>query len=174
VRRVRVVGIDPSLTASAFVTLVDSRLESAVKRAAPRDWRKGPNRFRGYDALLRGIRWRDAALIVVEGYSMRSSGNALTRLAELGAWMRQRWWRAGVPFTEVAPVTLKAWVTDGLSQADKMRVREHAAARWSGVDDSWDDNLVDAYSLARMGTAILKGSKDRRLGRLQVVRREGT
>jgi hypothetical protein len=58
--------------------------------------------------------------------------------------------------TLVAPQALKKYVT-GKGAGDKAIIIKKAYQKW-GVDID-DDNMVDAYALARLGEALLCGSK---------------
>lgn len=165
-----VLGLDLSLRATGMVMLTGKRVRTAevYKPVAQKD----QARFYRYAEITRAVGLliadRNADLVVIESYSMASRGSSYIQLVELGAWVRGLLWRKSLSFAEVPPATLKAWVTDGVPHADKLRMKEHALRKWSAAKDNWDDNVMDAFCLAQLGMQLLQGTEDKRLKRLVV------
>lgn len=87
------------------------------------------------------------ALVVVEGYGYANT-HTLALLVELGAMVRHACIYTKVPYIDVAPTTLKKFVTGkGSGKKDQMRLAVYK--KWGYEHDS--DNVVDAYALARLG-----------------------
>ena len=85
--------------------------------------------------------------VCIEGPSYASQGAYVLQMGALHFMIRIMLKRKGVPFKVVAPGTLKKFVTgDGRSKKDVML--KEVYKRWN-VDYN-DDNLADAYSLARL------------------------
>lgn len=146
-----VLGIDPSLTATATCYIPDG--------AAPliQISRTKPTGTASADKLARMHRQvafatdhlTDADIVLIEAPSFSSKGSATRDLAGL-------WWlivaellRFPTPVGVVPPSVLKKWVT-GSGNADKFRVGQHIAKRWPEVELRTDDE-ADALGLASMG-----------------------
>ena len=147
----RVIGIDPSLTATG-VADADGGLHTIVSApigdtVADRCLRLGTIAARILPHLT------DADLVVIEG-------PAFSRQAQAGVHLRAGlWWRIatvayqrGIRVAEVPPSTLKRYAT-GKGTAPKSDMRM-ALYKRSGIDVP-DDNQVDATWLRQMGLAHL-------------------
>ena len=89
-------------------------------------------------------------LTVIEGYGY---GNAfsLATLVEYGTVLRLLLLDRSIPFVEIPPLTLKAFITKGTAKKDEMRLRAYQL--W-GVEHASHD-AVDAYVAAQLARAIL-------------------
>lgn len=85
---------------------------------------------------------------VIEGYSYGSIFNA-PQMGELGAAVRFACLRAGVPFVEVSPSSLKKFATGQGTKVPKDAVMMHVFKKWGF--ESPTNNVADAYVLARIG-----------------------
>ena len=84
--------------------------------------------------------------VCIEGPSYASNGAFILQMGALHFMIRIMLKRAGINFKVVAPGTLKKFVTgDGRSKKDLMLLNVYK--KW-GMEFN-DDNLADAYSLAR-------------------------
>lgn len=86
-------------------------------------------------------------LVVFEGYGY-ANAHTLALLVELGSMARHACIYSKVPYIDVAPPTLKKFVT-GTGNAKKDQMRLAVYKKWKFEHDS--DNVVDAYALARLG-----------------------
>lgn len=96
-------------------------------------------------------------LVVMEDFSFGSKGSSLFQIAGLGYIVRYRLWSQGINFILVPPTVLKKFVT-GTGNSDKSVMLKETYKRW-GADIN-DDNICDAYGLARIGRALLEWDKD--------------
>lgn len=148
----RIVGIDPSLTATGIAD-ADGGLHTITSKPDDGTVTDRARRIATITAHLRPHRLADAHLVVIEG-------PAFSRQGQAGVHLRAGlWWRivgllhsAGVPVAEVSPSTLKKYAT-GKGNADKSDMRM-ALYKRAGLDVSSDDE-VDAWWLRQMGLAHL-------------------
>jgi Holliday junction resolvasome RuvABC endonuclease subunit len=91
--------------------------------------------------------------VTIEGYSFDSGTAWGTSLRELGGIIRYHLRKAGLTPLEVPPTQLKKFVT-GDGHADKNIMIKECFKRWD-VDFS-DDNMADAFGLAKLGVAMAR------------------
>ena len=146
-----ILGVDPSLTATAYLAMTPAGQVVTKSVARGKDLR-GAERLDFHDVYLQAIiEDIDPAFVVIEGYAYGRQNQRET-LGEHGGVLRLRLWRAGIPTMVVAPPTLKKFVT-GKGSCPKSIMIKEVYRRWSFDTD--DDNLADAYSLAQVGRAWL-------------------
>lgn len=148
---IRILGIDPSLTATAVCHIRDGAPpEVAVSRTKPT----------GQSAVAKLARMHlqaefvaeyacTADIVLIEAPSLASVGRATRDLAGMWWLMFAELTRYPAPIGVVAPSVLKKWVT-GRGNADKFQVGQHIAKRWPAVELSSDDQ-ADALTLASIG-----------------------
>ena len=91
-------------------------------------------------------------LVVFEGYGHpHQNVSSFVTLVEYGAIVRSTCFRLGVPFIEVPPTSLKAFVGSGSAKKDQMRLEVYKT--W-GIEHPSND-AIDAYALAQIGRAVL-------------------
>jgi Holliday junction resolvasome RuvABC endonuclease subunit len=130
-----ILALDLSLTATGWCLGGETGRITTKKR--------GWERIHTITYAIDGLRTQ-ASLVVLEGYSFGSRGNATFQIAELGGIVRNDLWRAGAPFVDVAPAALKKYATGkGNCGKDAMIA---AAIRRFGFAGS-DNNEADAYLL---------------------------
>jgi len=88
----------------------------------------------------------DLNLVCLEGLSYGSTGEAILQIAALNYFIRIFLFNNNIPYIVVSPTTLKKFVT-GKGNVKKNLMLKEVYKKW-GVDFN-DDNLCDAYSLAR-------------------------
>jgi crossover junction endodeoxyribonuclease RuvC len=140
-----VVGLDPSLTGTAVCVAGSEPMRFTSK---PTDGLM--DRISRYLVLARCVEDNIpvGALVMLEGYSFASSGNAGRWLAEYGGILRQVLLRITPHVIEVTPGLLKKFAT-GKYQSDKEVVRAHVAKRWGIIHETSDE--TDAFVLAQIG-----------------------
>jgi Holliday junction resolvasome RuvABC endonuclease subunit len=157
-------GIDPSVTASGFVSLhAGGELERTGTFPVNRKL-KGSHRLLGlhndlYSAYHDTIQLGMAVdLAVLEDLPRNAMGAGLTGMAQ--GIVRAFLVDVQVPFVTVAPATLKKAVT-GSGRADKKEMKL-AAQKVLGEDADYlkNDNEVDAWGLAEVGL-FYKGRSNR-------------
>jgi len=142
------VGMDPSYNNFAIVILdqdaniVDQQLFGSTKTTEVED--RLIELEKKYDFIPHIVSLHS---ICIEGPSYSSNGAFILQMGALHYMIRIMFKRQKVNFKVIAPTTLKKFVTgSGRAKKDLMLLKVYK--RW-GVEFS-DDNLADAYSLARM------------------------
>jgi crossover junction endodeoxyribonuclease RuvC len=92
-------------------------------------------------------------LVILEDFSFASKGSSVFQIAGLGHIIRHWLWTQSIDFILIPPTVLKKFVT-GAGNSDKSVMLKEVYKRW-GYDTN-DDNIGDAYSLGRMGRAMLE------------------
>lgn len=140
-----VVGIDPSLTGSAVCAWPDVPRRFTSKPADGLSARI--SRYVGLaESVAKSVPFE--SLVMLEGYSFASPGNAGRWLAEFGGILRKRLLELTPYIVEVSPHLLKKFAT-GKGNSDKEALRAHVAKRWGVIHDSSDE--TDAFVLAQIG-----------------------
>lgn len=140
-------GVDPSLQKTGIIILNsagDIIHEELIK----------PKKLKGIERLI-FIRNRmveilnkfGVTVVAIESYSFGSRGRATFSLGELGGVLRVGLTDAEFDFYDVSPSSLKSFIADN-GAADKIMMREAVKAKYKL--DIEEDNICDAFSLARM------------------------
>jgi crossover junction endodeoxyribonuclease RuvC len=152
--RKRVVGLDLSLTATGWY-IFDARGEGWDGNFGVIDAPKlsGLDRM---DSLLSQVQalTDPTTLAVIEDFSFASKGRAVFEIGGFGYLVRHALRKRGVEMLLVAPTLVKKFAT-GKGNADKSLVLKEVYKRWQA--DFEDDNVADAYVLARIGMVYLTG-----------------
>jgi len=144
------IGVDPSLTGFAVVTL--NQLGAVVRQDS---WETSPGQFTCFSARINYLRESFCRLldsftagvhVAIEGYSF-GSRNGRELAGGLGELIRWTLWQRKIGFLEVPPTTLKSFAC-GVGGAKKEVVLREVFRRWGYV--ARDNNLADAYALARL------------------------
>jgi crossover junction endodeoxyribonuclease RuvC len=160
----RIIGLDLSITQTGYCIVNEEKkiIDNGVILTKPKDFDSDMARF---DFIATEIFGKvgnhgcDAAFI--ENYAYAARGN-LTRLAELAGIIKHdlfcTWGLAqGEKCFVVAPATLKKYIL-GSGVGDKNLILKYVFTKW-GVDID-NDNIADAYGLARMGVDFLECIKN--------------
>lgn len=151
-------GIDPSLTKTAVMVIGrdGSRRDSTVVRSENQGLSVSARMSR-IKRMVNGVmvivQRNKPVAITLEHYSFGSNTGLVCDLAEYGGNLRFALIKHGYVPIEVAPTTLKKWVT-GSGGGDKVKVIS-SLTRDYGVMFGTDDEY-DAYGLARMALQIAK------------------
>lgn len=147
----RVLGIDPSLTATATCLIGDpDGIAVEVSRTKPTGASATAKLDRMHQQVAFAAEYAASAdLVLIEAPSFGSKGSATRDLAGLWWLMVAELLRYPAPVGVVTPSVLKKWVT-GSGNADKFRVGQHIAKRWPDVELRSDDQ-ADALGLASIG-----------------------
>jgi crossover junction endodeoxyribonuclease RuvC len=100
-------------------------------------------------------------MAVIESYGMATRGQ-LTRMAELGGIIKNKLYSyrglmPGLNLIMVAPMTLKKFAT-GYGKGEKSAIIKNVYKKWGFDEDN--DNICDAYVLARIGIEFKKYEED--------------
>lgn len=148
------IGIDQSLTATGLVSLRDDSNRPVTA------WRLS-TKLVGVERLLY---LRDAVsgciytadekppLVTMEGYGFSARNSHSHSLGELGGLLKAALYEMGVVVAIVPPSTLKKYATDS-GAAPKDVMLKSVFKRWSY--DTNDNNIADAYALAKMARTLL-------------------
>lgn len=147
----KVMGIDPS-TCSGYVVASVEAGRPVVHAAGEVQFKglRGTKRAREIAVGLAGVATNhNPSLVTIEGYAMNNRSSLVT-LVEIGTLIRDRLWKSGFQYVDVAPTQLKKFVL-GTGAGKKDEVRLGVYKRWGFEDRS--DNVIDAYVLACIGLA---------------------
>ena len=140
------VGIDPSFNGFGIVIL-DKKATMIEKKLIVSKPGEPEDRLIELESKFKFI--PDIAClhsVCIEGPSYQSNGAYILQMGALHFMLRIMLKKAEIQYTIVAPGTLKKFVTgDGRAKKDLMLLKVYK--KW-GVEFA-DDNLADAYSLAR-------------------------
>lgn len=157
-----VLGVDPSVRATALCTIsanplldappfLDVEFDTSKTDPVPGTLAKY-DRFRLQAAVIARAACR-ADLVIMEGPSFSSKGNATRDLAGMWWLTFDRLRHAGIPLGIASPAVLKKWIT-GAGNADKFRVGQDVARRWPAARPQSHDE-ADALVLASIGLHAL-------------------
>lgn len=173
------IGIDPSVTCTGMIVLGDGEVNDY--RIKPHKvlipgWKSTVSRYLDIaKRIMETLDLFDGAdkRILLEDYAPRYMSTAIPQI-ELGAHIRAglqvhcyKYPETSVEF--ISPKELKKFAT-GKGNASKIEVAT-AIARRFGVDYKGDDNLYDAYGLARMLMAADGRYDNLNLGMIEVVKK---
>jgi len=155
-----VAGIDPSVSGTAVCVLESNDIIDLTTFVLPKD-SKGISRLNWLAIQLNKIlKKNNPTEIFIEGYSFGSRGRSTITLGELGGIFRLLLAKHWNGYYEVPPKTLKKFIT-GNGNSKKQVMLEKTYRKYKvGSEILKNDNEVDAYCLARCGTAYLTRNKD--------------
>lgn len=153
---VRILGVDPSTHTGICA------LERAKTMEVPRIWAayevpkpdgKGLPRARLIASAVESAAVKhNPNVVMIEGYAF-ANRDSLAMMVEIGTLIRDRLWKSGFQWVDVAPTQLKKFVLGkGAGKKDQMRLGVYK--RWGFEHES--DNVVDAYGLAAIGLALME------------------
>lgn len=145
------IGVDQSLTATGFVVL-DERANIEEKKII-KSKLKGVERLLELEEELHAslhLYRGDINVVYIEGYSFGSRVGQAFSIGELGGIFRRCLTKFPVSYKVIPPTVLKKFVT-GKGNAKKELILKEVLKKWNVDLD--DNNLADAYGLARMAWA---------------------
>jgi crossover junction endodeoxyribonuclease RuvC len=151
-------GVDPSLTGTGIIVLnANEIVEKMIIKTRPKNTIE--ERFgQIINPVLTIFDHYKPLSLCLEGLSFGSKGNAFAQLSGLHFVLIYNIWehfRHLIKTTVVPPQTLKKFVT-GKGNVKKQVMLLETYKKWG--ESFTDDNLCDAYCLARYGLALLKGA----------------
>jgi len=159
-----VIGIDQSVRHTGVCVLATDGTLKLLALIEPRQTDAGERLVATRDALMAILREHAPAYAVMEGYSYNSV-NKKFLLGEVGAVVKMAVFDANATLYEAAPKQLKKFVT-GKGSADKEKMK--LAVKQCYHVELEDDNLADAYGLARIAVEIANTATNIR-AQLEVV-----
>lgn len=144
-----VAGIDPSYSCTAVVVLRDGSFADSLRLKLPEE--EPPARLVFVRDKVRSfLSGFQPELVAIEGYA-HGAKFGREQAGELGGILRVTLWEELWPYVVVAPPTLKKWVT-GKGVAEKSLILREVYKKWGF--DAEDDNLADAFALAKLAGAM--------------------
>jgi crossover junction endodeoxyribonuclease RuvC len=152
-----IIGIDPSLTGTGVVALSTDDLYTELIKSKPSGEKPIDELLRIKKIVCKVMdfiqKYDGIKLVVMEALAMNSrNSSALTQLSGLNYLLRNELYEKTLPFIIVAPTSLKKFIT-GKGNCPKelilMEVYKHYGKEFR------DNNLADAYGLAKTGEALL-------------------
>lgn len=107
--------------------------------------------------------------VIIEGYAFSPIQGRAFSMGEGGWAVRRPFHLKGIPILQVAPATLKKFIT-GSGRGDKNTIMLHVFKKW-GVEFAEDDEC-DAYGLAKIGEALYQIKNGRNVKELLVYEQE--
>jgi crossover junction endodeoxyribonuclease RuvC len=142
-----IAGIDPSLQKTGVIIINSKGVVIAEELIKPKTL-KGIARLKFIkDKVLKLLKEHKVTVVAIESYSFGSRGRATFSLGELGGVLRLTLLENSYKYFDVSPSSLKSFIAEN-GAADKVMMRQ-AVIRKYRMDIS-EDNICDAYSLARM------------------------
>ena len=145
------VGLDISITGTGVVVL-DRELQivsaECVKTKPQDDWYARVNNI--VSRVFSYIPDPVLCTVFVEDYAYAAKGQVFN-IAELSGIIKFRLWHDAYPFLRIPPTSLKKFTTASGNAPKELMMKE--VYKRYGVDFN-DNNVADAYALARMGYAI--------------------
>ncbi|MBV6340119.1 hypothetical protein [Candidatus Magnetobacterium casense] len=159
-------GIDPSLVATGCVRVKKGEIlgQQLIKTKTTSSIREELERLR---QIRDQIIFDDVSIVILEGLAMGASRTtSLVQLAGLNYLIREHFYLLNIPFVIVTPMQLKKFVT-GKGNCKKELMLLETYRRYNIAFD--DNNLCDAYVLARIGDAILNNNEKLDLCRKGII-----
>lgn len=152
-----VLGIDPSLTATGLV-IYDVANSDIVAQHLLSSKHHGIRRLIDLRSqFVAFVTAHPVAMMCIEGYAYgMTDGSMLASLGELGGALRMYLEDSNKQYYNVSPGTLKKYVT-GKGNSKKQLMLMFTLKNWGVAFE--DDNLCDAYGLARIASLMLLDAK---------------
>jgi len=152
-----IIGLDPSLSGTGILSLQEGNVTLA-EATRNRPELKSIERVKLVNQRIKNaVQKKTPDLIVIEGFSFGSKGQCLDIVHYLGWRIREELellkTNENIPWIEVSPTQLKKFAT-GKGVANKEIILQQVYKRW-GYETN-NNNIADAYVLARIGEAYLK------------------
>jgi crossover junction endodeoxyribonuclease RuvC len=153
----KIASIDPSLTGTAVCILnaETNEIIELVTFKVPKDM-VGIERLQWLVQKLNAfIKKHNPDEIFIEGYSFNSKGRSIVSLGELGGIYRMLLARKWGGYYEIPPNSLKKFITTKGNAKKELMLEKTFRKYGIGSETLKDNNQVDAYGLARFGSAFL-------------------
>ncbi len=148
-----IIGLDPSLTGFGIAIFENIQLDVwDYKRFYEiKSKVKGDERLYEIECKLRSIYKKYPPLFVCKEAYAYARANQAHQLGELGYAVKRQLYKDSIPYVEIAPPTLKKFIT-GSGRGDKNLILREVYRKWDFIAES--DNVADAYGLGKFGAII--------------------
>lgn len=149
-----IIGIDPSLTATAMVCLTANLpgQQAATDVMVIRSKLRGCARLSEIqEAVVTFVDSVGPELVLIEGFAYNSKGRSVFEMGGLGWLLRWTFVKMEQNFLVVPPAILKVWATGKGNSAKEVMLRE-VFRKWQY--EALDNNDADAYALAQLGMHV--------------------
>ena len=149
----RILGLDLSLTETGFCVIdFDGKFDVLKDKGLIKTKLKGVERLEYLENSLKYlIKEFKPDIAILEGYAMGIRGGRTFNIGEWGGIARLTLFKKKVKYLSVSPKSLKKYAT-GNGNSDKNMMLKTVFQKWGF--DATDDNVADAFALAKVGSAI--------------------
>jgi len=156
------IGLDLSLSGTGVVVLNDGKIvvEKLIKSKPTKNktYKEEIERILTIKMeIVKIVELYEPQLVLIEGMAfMARNTTALVQLAGLNYLIREYLFQYNIPFAIVAPTSVKKFITgNGAAKKDVMLMEVYKKYDIAFVDD----NLADAFSLAKIGESLYSDDK---------------
>ena len=163
-----VLGLDLSLRSSGVIKLENDKIINQRLIKSKPTGKLPIDELKRLMAIRDEVDIENISLVVIEGiaFGIRKT-TSLSQLSALNYMVREKCYSNKVPFIIVAPTTLKKFIT-GKGNIKKDVILLEIFKRYD--IEFYDDNLGDAYGLAKIGESILNEKTDSPVFQTEVIK----
>ena len=163
----KIMGVDPSLTATGFYVLDTDILTNNIYGEIKSN-EKGIKRLLEIEEKIEDELFIKIDLVVMERYIYFPTSGASIGNIELGAILKRLFYKQEIPLILVAPTTLKKFIT-GSGKSPKNEILKRAYQKWN-ID--LGEHITEAFALAKIGEMITKKDDKQYVDGLKQYERE--
>lgn len=155
-----ILGIDPSLTSTGYVVLNNGNIkEQKIITSKPPKIKNHLTELERIYKIRDELPTENIELVVMEGLAfLARNTSALIQLAGLNYIIRDYYYIINIPFIIVAPTSLKKFIALKGNSPKELMLLEIYKRYGISFDN---DNLGDAFGLAKIGEAYLGLNKEK-------------
>jgi len=151
-----VVGIDPSLTCTALVSLdvgvPDAEVIPRVRRIMSKT--RGCERLEEIrEQVIAFLDDEMPSVVIIEGFAYNAKGASVFEMGGLGWLLRWTFHKMQQPYVVVPPNVLKSYATGAGNSSKEIMLRE-VFRKWKY--EAVDNNDADAFALAKFGVEFVQ------------------
>ncbi len=163
-------GLDLSLTGTGCVKVsaIDGSIfDTNIIKSKPPKIKTSLTELERLMKIRDSINTKDVKVAVIEGIAfMARNSTSLAQLSGLNYMVREMLYKNKIPFVIVAPTTLKKFIT-GKGNCPKDLMLLETYKRYG--EEFNDDNVCDAFGLAKIGEALLNDKLKLTIQQTEVV-----
>ena len=160
-------GIDPSLVGTGIICLRDDGEIERQQLIKTKPTTNHLDELKRLIKIVNEIDYTGVDFVAMEGMAfMARNTTSLVQLSGLNYMIREKLYSLSIPFIIVAPMALKKFIT-GKGNAPKEFMLMEIYKRFG--KEFRDNNLCDAYSLAKLGEAYINKGDDMMVYQKEVI-----